>query len=527
MRIGVDVGGTNTDAVLMNGEQVAAAAKTPTTADVSGGIANAIRAVLAQVQCAPGSLDAVMIGTTHFTNAFVERRGLTPIGVIRIGYPATTAVPPLYGWPDELLSQVGRNGRIVPGGYEHDGTPVSPFDDQAVAQAAREFRNAGLRSIAISCVFSPINAEQERRAADVVRNEHPDAAVSLSSEFGRLGLLERENAAAINACLSDMAAHVVHSFGHALRDLQIRAPFFISQNDGTLMTAAYASRHPVMTFASGPTNSMRGAALLARAGDAIVIDIGGTTTDIGVLRKGFPRESAMNAGIGGVRTNFRMPDVISLGLGGGSLVVSGNDVVIGPRSVGYNIIREALVFGGTTLTSTDIAVAAGLAEVGDRARVARLDARLVERALQSISGMIERGIERIKLSALDMPAILVGGGSILVRGNLRGASTILVPPHHDVANAVGAAIAQAGGEIDRYYSYDQLGRERALDLARSAAIQSAIEAGAHPDSVQIVDVQEFPIAYVSGGATRVRMKAVGDMRFPSSAHSQQTESRSP
>jgi N-methylhydantoinase A/oxoprolinase/acetone carboxylase beta subunit len=514
MRIGVDVGGTNTDAVLMSGDRVLATNKSPTTADVSGGITSAIRSVLATAGCAPRELAAVMIGTTHFTNAFVERRRLTRIGVIRIGYPATTAIPPLYGWPAELLKQVGSESRIVAGGYEFDGTQIAPFDESAVGSTARRFRKAGLRSIAISAVFAPLNRQQEERAADIVRNEHPEAVVSLSSDFGRLGLLERENAAAMNAALADLASHVVASFAQALRELQIGAPFFISQNDGTLMTAEYAALHPVMTFASGPTNSMRGAALLARAQNALVIDIGGTTTDIGVLQHGFPRESSMNAGIGGVRTNFRMPDIVSVGLGGGS-IVSPDGAVVGPQSLGYRIIEDALVFGGSVLTATDIVVAAGLAEVGDRRKVSHLDARTVERALESMRAMVERGVERIKLNASEVPVILVGGGSILINGQLRGASQVIVPPHHAVANAVGAAIAQAGGEVDRYYSYDQLGRDAALEDAKAAAVQSAVAAGAVAKTVIIVDVQEYPIAYLGGGMTRVRIKAVGEMHFGS------------
>ena len=104
------------------------------------------------------------------------------------------------------------------------------------------------------------------------------------------------------------------------RELKIEAPFFISQNDGTLMAPEHVERYPVLTFASGPTNSMRGAALLAGLKEAMVVDIGGTTSDVGMLMHGFPREAAVSVDIGGVRTNFRMPDVLAIGLGGGSLV---------------------------------------------------------------------------------------------------------------------------------------------------------------------------------------------------------------
>jgi N-methylhydantoinase A/oxoprolinase/acetone carboxylase beta subunit len=142
----------------------------------------------------------------------------------------------------------------------------------------------------------------------------------------------------------------------------IRAPLYVSQNDGILTSAAYAARTPVLTFGSGPTNSMRGAAFLTGLRDAIVMDVGGTTTDIGALVNGFPRESSVAVNIGGVRTNFRMPDILSLGLGGGTRIwveEAGGGIRIGPDSVGYRLLEEAFVFGGSTLTASDIAVKAG------------------------------------------------------------------------------------------------------------------------------------------------------------------------
>ena len=132
------------------------------------------------------------------------------------------------------------------------------------------------------------------------------------------------------------------------------------------MEAGAAIALPVMSFASGATNSMRGAAFLSGLADAMVVDVGGTSTDVGQLRHGFPREANSVVEVGGVRTLFRMPDLLSIGLGGGSLVER-VPLAVGPRSVGYRLTREALVFGGNTLTATDAAVAAGVARIGDPA----------------------------------------------------------------------------------------------------------------------------------------------------------------
>ena len=288
------------------------------------------------------------------------------------------------------------------------------------------------------------------------------------------------------------------------------APFYISQNDGTLMLPEHVERYPVLTFASGPTNSMRGAALLAGEANAMVVDIGGTTSDVGMLARGYPRESSLAVDIGGVRTNFRMPDVLAVGLGGGSLVRD-DGARIGPNSVGYEITRRAMVFGGNELTTTDIVVAAGLEDIGDRSRVAGLSPVTIERALDTMHAMVDAAIDRMKTSADPLPVILVGGGAILVSRDLPSASKVIRPQHASVANAIGAAIAQVGGEVDRVFSLEGLSREAVLSAAKSEAMQRAIDAGAEPGSVAIMDVEEIPLAYLPGLATRIRVKAVGDL----------------
>src|SRR5205823_14099534 len=190
---------------------------------------------------------------------------------------------------------------------------------------------------------------------------------------------------------------------------EIRPPLYITQNDGTVLPAEQARQFPVYSFASGPTNSMRGAAFLSKRDDAIVVDVGGTTTDIGCLRHGFPREANNVVEIGGVRTLFRMPDLLSLGLGGGSLVRRA-PVAVGPLGVGYRLTEQSRVFGGDALTAADVAVAAGLLDVGDRRRVASLPVALVKDVLARAAAMIEEGVDRMKTDAREEPLIAVGGG---------------------------------------------------------------------------------------------------------------------
>lgn len=511
IRIGIDVGGTNTDAVIMDGSTVLAGVKAPTTADVMTGVVEALDRVLKASGMAPSAVDVVMIGTTHFTNAVVQRRDLAKTGAVRLGLPATASLPPMVDWPEDLREVIGNHWWLAHGGNEFDGRAISPLDEGELVGIAAEIRAKGIRSVAVTSVFSPVSSEFEKRAGEILQRELPDAHITLSSDIGRIGLLERENAAIMNACLRDLSAHVIEAFRKAIAAAGIKGRFFLTQNDGTLMDAAFAERFPVLTFASGPTNSMRGAAFLSGVRDAIVVDIGGTTSDVGSLTKGFPRQATVAVEVGGVRTNFRMPDVFSIGLGGGSLVVDGDKgVTVGPRSVGYRIITEALIFGGQTLTTSDIIVAAGKADLGDVAKVSHLTPDLVARTEARIAEMLEDCVERSRLSPEPLPVIVVGGGSILVGGPIGGLE-VIKPDHFAVANAVGAAIAQVSGEVDRVYALAEIGREQALEDARQRAIDSAVAAGAARGTVEIVDVEDVPLAYLPGNATRVRVKAVGEL----------------
>jgi N-methylhydantoinase A/oxoprolinase/acetone carboxylase beta subunit len=367
-------------------------------------------------------------------------------------------------------------------------------------------------------VFSPSDPSQEQRVAARVQEKIPGARITLSHRMGGMGLLERENAAILNTSLLPLADSVIRAFGDALAAREIRCPFYISQNDGTLMSAQFAAEFPALTFASGPTNSLRGASLLTQLSDAVVVDIGGTTSDIGVLQGGFPRQSNVAIDVGGVRTNFRMPDIQAIGLGGGSLVTD-EGRVIGPQSVGYRLVTEGLVFGGETLTATDITVACGAAQIGDSSRVAGLDAQLVERAVSTMHRIIDRGIDQMKSSRDPVPVVLVGGGAVLVSRYLQTASVLHRPEHAGVANAIGAANAQIGAETERIVSYRQTPRDALLSELQEALTAELLSGGAARDSIRIADIEETAISYMADESTRLRVKLVGDLVFAAAQRS--------
>ncbi len=507
-RIGIDVGGTNTDAVLIDGGEVLRSVKVPTSEDVTTGIFDSL-AGLADAGVLQGQrIDAVMIGTTHLVNAVLQRRGLSKVAALRVCLPASASLEPFCDWPSDLAEVVKGGVWMVEGGHEFDGRPFMPLDTEAVRRAAVQMREKGLRVVAISATFSPLDNSHERQAAEIVAQEVPDGEITCSSDLGRIGVLERENAALLNAALADLSRDTIAAFEKAIADSGIVSPLFITQNDGTVAEAAQAQRLPVHSFASGATNSMRGAAYLSGLDDAMVIDVGGTSTDVGQLQNGFPREANAVVHVGGVRTLFRMPDLMSIGLGGGSQVVL-EPLKVGPVSVGYRLLQEALVFGGSQLTATDAAVAAGRLELGDAGKVAHLDPAVSERILAEAQHMIEGTIDRMKTEAGDVPLVAVGGGAFLVPDRLEGVSKVIRVPHGDCANAVGAAIAQVSGETDQIFR--DMTRTDALAAAAQLAEDRAVEAGADRGTLKTIETEDIPLAYLPGNSLRVRVRVVGDV----------------
>lgn len=515
-KLGIDVGGTNTDAVLIDENlQVAASVKQHTTEDVYGGILAAVRAVLKESGVNPSEIRQAMLGTTQCTNAIVQRKGLAPIGILRIGAPAALGIPPMVDWAEDLKT-VAVDTAMVGGGFEYDGKELAPFDEEAARDFFLGLKEKNVQSVAISCVFSTVRSDHELRAAALCREVMGDGVhVSVSSEIGSMGLMERENATILNAALYHVAESFTEGFARSLRDEGItNADVYLSQNDGTLMTMEYARRYPILTIACGPTNSIRGACYLSSLKNAVVVDVGGTTTDLGVIQNGFPRESGVAVTIGGVRTNFRMPDVISIGLGGGSIVRELGDgrVTVGPDSVGYQITEKALVFGGDVCTATDIAVRLGLARLGDPSKVSHLSEEFARKALAAATELVEDSLDAMKVSSEDVDLILVGGGSIILPETLFGAKTVVKPESGGVANAIGSVISKVSGNYEKLVDYLATPREQALEEAKAEAARLAVEAGAVEESVEIIDVEDVPLQYYPGNTNRVKVKAAGDLR---------------
>lgn len=289
-----------------------------------------------------------------------------------------------------------------------------------------------------------------------------------------------------------------------------------------MIAAEDAAKLPIRTFLSGPTNSLTGAGFLAGVvkdlqTEALVLDIGGTTSDVCVLEKtGLPRPASAFSMLAGVRTNFSLPDVRSIGVGGGSLIRVDEDgtAQVGPDSVGKNLTAEAKVFGGTQLTATDIVVAAGVEGIGDASLVHDVPREVISRSRQEIKQLLELVIDEMKTSEADIPVILVGGGSVICPGNLRGVSQLFRPKYSDVANAIGAAMAKVSGLEDRIVEI--VGHKSEDDYiaeAQAEALSKAQRNGA--EAPEVVEQTVLPIPYVTTKSRRIIVRAIGPL---SAAH---------
>ncbi|KAI0872109.1 hypothetical protein GGS24DRAFT_27983 [Hypoxylon argillaceum] len=529
LRIGVDVGGTNTDGVILDPSRasepdkgIIAWHKTPTTPNPSAGINDAIVTMFASAGVDPDQVASVTIGTTHFVNAVVERDAarLTKVAVLRLCGPFSQHAPPCIDWPDEMRGLILGHYALLKGGLEVDGHLISAIDEAQIRRECAAVRAKGIRSVVVNGIFSPIDTvqRQEERAAELVRAEIPGCDVVCSKEVANLGFLERENAAILNASILAFARRTIRSFQAPVRRLGLRCPVFITQNDGTILSGEMAARLPIRTFSSGPTNSMRGAAFLVRdeVDEAVmVVDIGGTTTDVGLLlANGFPRQQAAYSELAGVRMNFSCPDIKSIGLGGGSIVRDGEPLTVGPDSVGYKLTKEALVFGGKTLTATDCTVLLDEnLDIGNRqlAKGALSDKGLAEfKAV--VKHKLEKIIDTMKTSPEDLPVLLVGGGAIIAPDDLKGASRVLKPKWSGVANAIGAAIARVSAVVDTVESTESQTTKQLLDKICNIAIEKAVAAGASKSTVKIVEMDTIPLPYIAN-KSRFTVRAAGDFDY--------------
>lgn len=538
--IGVDVGGTNTDAVLLQGNELVAKHKTTTTSDITTGIITAIKALFESCQHLKKEVKSVNIGTTHLLNALLQRQGLAKPLVIRLAAPYSGALPPAIDWPEGLQEQLIEQTHIEDGGYEFNATEIRPLNAEKLAQLATQAAARKTFSVAITGIFSNVNPSQEEEAGQIFRDADPSMKVSLSHTLGEMGLLARENATILNACLIEQHQKVRQAFKLAMDSVGIDAQVFLTYGDGTKSNLEDNSSTPLRTLNSGPINSIKGAAVLANISDAVTVDVGGTSSDVGLLRKGEPANESSRFKIGGINCNFTSARLNSFALGGGTIISidQHGNIHLGPESVGKDFSSKALVYGGDILTPTDIAVALGRLNIGTIKDAAILKQKIsqfsqgedidsfIQKVDKAIHTQLAEGIKEILDSIEYIPAtlVLIGGGATLFNFDLYPAlippqiTKITIPLGADVANAFGAAKSLIGGRSVQIYSYDNLTQAQKISEARVFAISQATEnaknlaiaRGADPSTLKLSTMSEIHFNYLPGNYHQISLAMVGE-----------------
>ncbi len=332
LALGVDTGGTYTDAVLIRDErEVIASAKALTTrADLAVGVGKAISAVLQDAGVAPDEVAMASLSTTLATNALVEGQG-GRVALIYIGFREGDLEK--HGLRDALKNDPAL---VVSGGHNHSGGEAAPLDRQAISDFLET--QTGISGYAIAAQFATRNPAHELEAARMVA-EQTGVPVTCSHQLSaKLNGPKRAVTAVLNARLIGMIDRLIGRAQDRLTELGITAPMMVVRGDGALMSAEQARDRPIETILSGPAASIVGARWLTGADNALVSDIGGTTTDVALIRDGKPAIDPAGASVGGFRTMVEAVAMRTHGLGGDSQVHAVNEglgggVFLGPRRV--------------------------------------------------------------------------------------------------------------------------------------------------------------------------------------------------
>ncbi|KUO52871.1 MAG: hypothetical protein APF76_14695 [Desulfitibacter sp. BRH_c19] len=318
--LGIDTGGTYTDGVIVefSKQKVVNKAKARTTREnLTIGIGKCIE----RLTFDKNEIKMIALSTTLATNAIVEGRG-GRVGVILIGHEPLGELPV-------------SNFVVVPGGHDIKGKEKEPFDEEKVISAIKSLSKE-VEAIAISGYLCVRNPEHELLAASLVRKHCGLPVVCAHQLTTTLGFQERTVTAALNARLIPIITELIHSVKDVLQKQGVNAPLMIVKGDGSLMSEGVAIEKPIETILSGPAASIVGATFLTDIEDAIVFDMGGTTTDIALLENGSPKLNSEGATVGGWLTRVLAADINTFGLGGDSYIqlkTKDRKIIIGPRRV--------------------------------------------------------------------------------------------------------------------------------------------------------------------------------------------------
>jgi N-methylhydantoinase A/oxoprolinase/acetone carboxylase beta subunit len=400
MQIGVDIGGTFTDIVAVNGAGRLVLAKVPSTPkDLLQGIAEAVRKILALAEAKPESVVRFIHGTTVATNAVLEQKGaVTAVlategfeDVLELGRMKRARMYDLDMGPETPTFLAPRRRRVgIRERLDARGAVLTPLDEAQVRSEVAALRGQGVQAIAVCYLFSFVNPGHERRTRDLCREVAPDIRVSLSCEVDpTFREYERLCVTAFDAYLGPVVERYLAGLGETLRGLGIAAVPLIMRSRGGIVSAALAGQQPVTLFLSGPAGGVVGAGFAAeRSGvrDFVSLDMGGTSNDVAVVRGGAPLITGEGR-IGAYPVRTPMVDVSTIGAGGGSIawIDGAGGLRVGPRSAGAEPGPACYARGGDQPTVTDASLLLGYLNPARFAGgLMALDVGAAERAITAI-----------------------------------------------------------------------------------------------------------------------------------------------
>ncbi|NEA21119.1 hydantoinase/oxoprolinase family protein [Actinomadura bangladeshensis] len=431
-RLGVDVGGTFTDVLLVDEETgVSHRAKTASTpADQSEGVLNGIRKVCRDAGIELSEVAHVLHGTTVATNAILQGRGarvglVSTEGFRQVLQIARSFVPGgLAGWiiwpKPEPLAKLEHTVEI-PGRIAADGRVVTPLDEDRARAELRRLAGAGIEALTVSLINSYANDEHERRVAELAAEELPGVPVSLSSHvLPEMREYERTVTTVANSYVQPEVARYVSNLDRSLTGSGIAAPLSVLRSDGGLTQASKAAEDPVSLLLSGPAGGVTGAVWFAEQagfGDFLTFDMGGTSTDVALVLGGNPR-IGRETSVGDLTVRATSVDVRSVGAGGGSIAhvpELTKALRVGPQSAGADPGPAAYGAGGTEPTVTDANVVLGYLPTQLAGGEISLD---VEAARKAVSGIAE---------AMGLPSVEAAAAGIIdiVNENMLGALRLI------------------------------------------------------------------------------------------------------
>lgn len=514
-RIGVDVGGTFTDLIYVDDEAgVIRVHKLPTTPDdPSQGTIQGLKELAAEAGAEPSSLDQVFHGTTIATNIVIEHTGarvgmLTTEGYRDILHIARHKKPLNFSNYQDLPWQaypvVRRRDRLtVPERVTGDGAVLVPLDEERAREQVRALKEAGVEAVCVCFLFSFLNPDHERRVAEIVREEFPEAFLSVSSEvLPQYREYERFSTVGLNAYVGPKVASYVARLGEELEALGVRSGLHLMTSASGVATSEAAIRRPVNLLMSGPVAGVVGgiwAGKQAGYDNVITLDVGGTSADIGLAQEGRLRmKHLLDTKVGPYQAMIPMVDVDTIGAGGGSIayVDTGGIYRVGPRSAGAVPGPAAYGRGGTQATATDALVnlgwllpeaflGGGMSLDGEKARAAFADGPAaalgmsVEEAsmgavqilTHSMVQSIEENSVRKGFDPRDFALVAEGGAGPVFAVPIAievGTPRVVVPPHPGIAAAMGLVAT------DMVYEYGATTYQR-LSKLDAASLQSRFE----------------------------------------------------